>query len=191
MKNATDNLIEAIEKHGLPTEVGARGRIGEYIKYTISGEEEPIIESSESSKGWVVIPKDGEDEANFSDIESLQSVVQAFINGQTSGEYLICIDRTGAEKMLELSADEPDTESHDFESLIDEDKLKSIISQTTGDIPDSDEELNLMSFCFNYCQEAEWEKYFTLSYGVAWLTFSDGLQLGFTAKDSCIVSIDQ
>ena len=189
MKNATDILIEALELHGLPSEVGARGRISEYIKYAIHGDQTPIIESSESLKGWVVISN--EDEQNLSDIESLQYVIQAFVEGWTSGEDLLCRDKNGAEHFLELSAIDPDTESHDFEILIDDDEFRDIFFKATGNFPDSDEDLDLMDFCTNYCHEIEWEKNVTLGYGVAWLKFSDGFELGFTAKGNVIVAIDQ
>ncbi|MDO9025289.1 hypothetical protein [Zwartia sp.] len=189
MKNATDILIEAIELHGLPSEVGAIGRISEYIKYAIHGDQTPIIQSSEGLKGWVVISN--EDEQNFSDFDSLQYVIQAFIEGWTSGEDLLCRDKNGVEHFLELSANNLDTKSYDFEILIDDDDFRDIFFKATGDFPDSDEDLDLMDFCTNYCHEIEWEKYVTLGYEAAWLKFSDGFELGFTANGDVIVAIDQ
>ena len=105
MKNATDILIDAIEVHGLPSEVGARGRTSEYIKYALKTDQTPIIESSEGLKGWIVISN--EDEENLSNLESIQCVIKAFVENSTSGECLRCHDKDGEEYFLDLSAVEP------------------------------------------------------------------------------------
>jgi hypothetical protein len=189
MKNAADILIEVLEVHGLPSGVGARGRTSRYIKYAIKGEQTPIIESSEGLKGWIALAD--EDKEKLSDLDSIQSVIKAFIEDSTAGDYLLYHDKNGEEHFLELAAFEPHTESHDFEVLIDESEFAEILFKATGNMPDSVEDLDLMNFCLDQCEEVDWETSYTFGYGVAWLTFLDGFQIGFTKEDGVIVAIDQ
>ena len=175
--------------HGQPSGVGARGRTSQYIKYAIKGDQTPIIESSEGLKGWIAVAK--EDEQKLAELESIQQVIKAFIEDSTAGDYLLYHDKNGEEHFLELAAVEPHTESHSFEVLIDESEFADIFFKTTGNMPDSVEDLDLMSFCSDHCEEVDWETSYTVGYGVAWLTFLDGFQMGFTVDNGVIVVIDQ
>lgn len=189
MKNATDHLLDAIQKHGTPSEVGAFGRYSEHVGYALFGGEDPIIESCEVFKAWVNVSNGSEGGADFSDIILLQGVIQAFILGSTAEEELVCQMPQNSERRFDLSVRDEVSERYDFEGLISQTELDEIIAQNVTLGLDTTD-LDLVTLSLHCCNDIVRYKRFTLGYGVAWLTFPGGYRIGFASNSGMITTID-
>lgn len=177
-------LTDEVAKRGLPKEVGARGWIQQSMDFWHN--ENFVATGRDGLKGWIFLnrdPDDYNDEACWTDLDGLIDVVENFVTNNTDGETGLYVGEDG-ERVLTLINEEADGKSWEYESDWDDEDLFGYIRDIlveNGEEVDTDDEPDVYSFLWDYCEQRGGENEYDLSYGVAWIEFDDGFKIGLSS----------
>lgn len=172
-------LTEEVARRGLPKSIGARGWITQSNDFWRG--DEFVATGIDGLKGWIFIEREYDEYLEgpaWTDLDRFVEVLTNFVNNNTDGETGLYV----GDDTLNLVNEEADGKSWEYESSMDEEELFEYIRETLAenDEPiDLDEDPDVCSFLWDYCEARGGECTHDLSYGVAWVEFDDGFNLGF------------
>ncbi len=176
-------LTDEVAKRGLPKQVGARGWIQQSMDFWHN--DNFVATGRDGLKGWIFLNREADDyneEACWTDLEGLVNVVENFVTNNTDGETGLWVnDSEGNDRLLTLINEEADGKSWEYDSDWDDEDLFGYIRDIlveNGEEADPDDEPDVYSFLWDYCEQRGGENEYDLSYGVAWLEFDDGFSIG-------------